>query len=463
MGPETAPKAGLFNLAERKRMVSLLVLLVVVSAMVVYGWYDHAGKLERAAAEKRVIDEPPAEVVVITPEVDVAALARLVADASPEDRLVVEGPALEALFEPARLLNDAHFAPMGGALLDAAVVDELLANPDGSRGNLFRARGFVDLVDTFDAGAGSTAHYRGRLRLEGGGHAWFAVAALPEAYGSVGDFVRIDGLFLKAYRGAGPGGEAGAEWIEAPLLVGPRAVQSFPALEPVTELDPNTLRFVEDDGLSGISGQPFFEYWRLLSYALNVAPGTVDWSEAPTLDENVLLDISKNGGAWRGKPIRIPPSQLLDIWDQAQGENPARIEKLAEGWAGNEYWSRTTSGVIRIVAPFERGELRRRDLFTGRGFFLRNFAYERADGNLAIAAFFVMHSLEPYELVQDDTWTMIFASIALALVVILLLMFVGVMRDRKKTRQLQAELRRRRQARRAAAPAQDLAGPQPSS
>ncbi len=445
MGPESAPETGLFNTAERKRMVSLAVLFTVVLAMIAYGWFSRSEKSAPPVTEPNAPQERPAEVVVITPEVDAAAIEALVDDATPGGRVVVEGPALEAILEPARLLNDGHYAPMEGALLDETVAGELIAAPAEARCKLLRARGFIDEIGTFDGGPRSTAHYRGRLRLEGGGHAWFAVVALPEASGDIGDFVRIDGLFLKVFRRAGADGE----WIEAPMIVGPRAVPSFPGFEPVTEFDTNALLFVEDDGLGGISGQPFYEYWRLLSYAQNVEPGTIDWSQAPVLDEGLMLDIQQNSGAWRGVPIRVPPALLFDIWDQAQGENPARLEKLAEAWAGNEYWTRTSVGVIRFVAPFERGELRRGDVFTGRGFFLRNHAYERLDGNLALAPFFVMHSLEPFTPVEDETWATVFSSIALALVAIVILTFVGVMRDRKKTQLLQAELRRRRRARRA--------------
>jgi heme exporter protein D len=461
MGPETAPESGLFNVHERKRIIMLSVLVIVVFGMVLYGWYDSTATIEREVAQTDAAEDRPAEVVVITPEVDVAKLKELVDDDTTDGQLVIEGAALEAIFEPARLLNDGHFDPMGGAELDDRILSELDAPL--ARGGLFRVRGVIEELGTFEGGGGTTAHYRGLLRLEGdyGAQVWFAVVALPDSGGSVGDFVRLDGLFLKSYRGATEGGDR----VTGPLLVGPRVVQSFPALDPVVELDRNALRFVEDDGVDGIHPQPFYEYWRLISYAQNVDPESIDWSEAARLDGELIREIAHDGGPWRGEPIVFPPSQLFDIWDQAQGENPARLDKLAEAWAGNEYWARTTTGVIRIVAPFERGELRRGSAFTGRGFFLRNFAYERADGNLAIAPFFVMQSIEEFVPVEDETWGMVFTGIALGLVAILILAFVGVMRDRQKTQQLQAELRRRRRARRMAPrdPDEPLPGTQPSS
>jgi heme exporter protein D len=333
---------------------------------------------------------------------------------------------------------------MGGSSMDAERAAAVVADPAAYRGRLFRLRGWIEELSTFDPGARSAAHYRGRLRLEGGGDVWFTVVALAEARG-VGDFVRIDGLFLKVFRGRGAAGT----WVEAPMIVGPRAVQSFPELPPVTELALEALRFVEDDGLDGISGQPFAEYWTLISYARNVEPGAIDWKSAPVLDRDLILEVRQDGSRWRGVPIRIPPAELFDIWDQAQDENPLRIDKLVEGWAGNEHWARTTTGLIRVVGPFPRGDLRRGDQFTANAFFLRNFAYERNDGNLAIAPFFVLHSIARHVPRQDNTWTMIFTSIAMGLVIVVCLTFVGVMRDRKRTQKLQDELRRRRRARRA--------------
>jgi hypothetical protein len=311
------------------------------------------------------------------------------------------------------------------------------------RGALFRARGWIEQIEAVDTGAKSTAHYRGRLRLEGGGQAWIAVLALPDAWGEVGDFVRVDGLFLKIYRSRTSEGEV----VEAPFLVGPRAVQSFAAIGAVTQLAPNEFQFVEDDSPAGITGQPFDEYWTLVSYALNGADD-VDWSSAPLVDGETLAKIYADGDAWRGVPVRIPPAELMDIWDQSQDENPARISKLAEGWAGNWEWARQANGVIRFVAPFERGELRRGDAFTARGFFLKNLAYEPAQGGMAMAPFFVLHSIEGFAPVENNTWTVIFGVMAASLVLIASLFFAGVMRDRKKAAQLQEELRRRRRARR---------------
>ena len=436
-----APDSGLFNQAERKRMIMLIVLFFMVVGMFSYGLFQKMGGTQGP-------DAPPPqerpEVVVITPEVDAVALGELAQDASAGDRLVVEAAALEAIFEPVRLLSDAHYEPMNGRLLDAALVEEITADPDAARGALFRSRGWIDEIEAVDTGADSTAHYRGRLRLEGGGEIWFAVLALPDSWGDVGDFVRVDGLFLKLFRGR----NADGDWVEAPFVVGTRAVQSFPALGPVAQLEPDTFQFVEDDSTEGITGQPFREYWTLISYAMNGA-ADVDWSAAPLVDGPTLAEIYQNGDAWRGVPVRLPPAELMGIWDQSQDENPARIAKMLEGWAGNWEWARSASGVIRFVAPFERGALRRNDAFTARGFFLKNLAYEPRDGGMAIAPFFVLHSIEGFTPLESNTWTVIFGVMAGSLILMVCLFYVGVMRDRKKAVQLQEELRRRRRARRA--------------
>jgi len=440
-GPDSAPEGGLFSQAERKRMIMLVVLFFIVVGMFSYGIFR--GARGKPGAPEEAAPTPRPEAAVITPEVDLDALGELAHDATEEERLVVEGPALQELFRPARLLADAHYDAMGGRLLDAETAAALRANPDAERGALFRARGWIEEIQAVDTGASATAHYRGRLRLEDGGAAWFAVLALSDVSGEVDDFVRIDGLLLKLFRR----GAAGGEMLEAPFLVGPRAVQSFPAVGAVTALEPNEFQFVEDDSPAGITGQPFHEYWMLVSYALHGADD-VDWSSAPLVDGETMADIYENGTAWRGVPVRIPPAELMDIWDQRQEENPARVARLAEGWAGNWEWAKHTGGVVRFVAPFERGALRRGDAFTARGFFLKNLAYEPAQGGMAMAPFFVLHSIEGFTPVENNTWTVIFGIMAGSLVVMACLFYAGVMRDRKKARQLQDELRRRRRARR---------------
>jgi hypothetical protein len=440
VGPEHVPQKGLFNAAERKRFLMLSVLLVISLGMFLYGFLSRKARPSEAPEAPAAV--PEVEVEVATPEVDLAALAAATRDASEAERVLVETAALEQLLETCRLIAPTHFEPMGGRVLDAALAAAVLADPPAHRGALLRAFGTIEAIDAFDA-PGTTAHYRGRLALEGGGAAWFAVRSLSEDWGEVGEFVRIDGLFLKVYRG-----QAGGAWIDAPWIVGARAERAYPRLEPVAELDPALFADIEDDGSEGLTGLPFEAYWALVAYARDVPEGAIDWESAPLFDKDLAAELSERGADLRGVPLRLPPSEILDIWHQAQPANPLRAERLVEGWASNWNWVKGPSPVIRFITPLDTTELRRGDHFTARGFFLKNLAYEPRDGGMAVAPFFVLHSIDAHTPSKKNPWVKVFGTMAVGLLVVVCLAYVALMRDQRKARELQGELARRRLARR---------------
>lgn len=449
IGPESAPEQGLFNAYERKRMIMLCGLLLVIGTVFIVSLNKEQDRREHGTAPTT---EGPIT-VTSTPKIDVDAYRKLVDDSTPEARVLVAQRALEKAFEDARLLSPKHFEPMGGRDLDRATTEHLLAEPDAERGQIFRARGSLDEIESFDS-AGSTAHYRGRLRLDDGAYVYFAAISLKDLRGEVGEYGAIEGLFLENYRrqarrepGASGPGKGG--WIDAPLIVGPRLMLSFPELEPVTKLEPMAFADVRDDSVESITGQPFHEYWNLVSYVQQLDDESFDWSAAPLLNEKLYGELRENGAAWRAKPLRIPPSELMDIWDQSQKENPVRVASLAEGWIGNWDWMKTGSGVLRFVGTFDASQLSRNDIVEARGFFLKQSAYEMRDGGIGIAPILVLHSMEGFTPQEDNSWTIILALIGGSLLVFAAIVGLALLRDRKKARSLQAELRRRRQARRA--------------
>ncbi len=447
VGPEHAPKQGLFNEAERKRFISMSVVLAMVVGMMVYGWFQAVGERKAKSEFDAGLAEAP-EAVIITPRIDLAELESLTGDATPEQRVLIESGALEELFTPARMLSADHFEPMNGRDLTAELAARIVASPGEYRGQLFRAYGVIEAIDAFDGGG--TAHYRGRLRLEDGGTAWFALLKLPTDWGKVGQFVRVDGLLLKVYRGQTEAGR----WVDAPLLVSRQAERAYPRMEPVTALDPMVFADVQDDSAEGITGQPFFPFWTLVSYAQNVPEGAIDWDAAPVLDKEIMEAIFEDGSEWRAKPVRIPGSEVLAIWHLAQPENPVRIPRMIEGWAGNWDWGR----VIKFSAPVGTTELKRNDYMTARGFFLKNLSYEPRDGGVAVVPYFVLHSFESHTPVrQENPMSVVFGLVAIGVLVLVGLVYVSLMRDRRKANELQAELIRRRRARRA----QRDQGPQP--
>jgi len=224
-------------------------------------------------------------------------------------------------------------------------------------------------------------------------------------------------------------------------------VLSFPELEPVLELEPMAFVGVTDDDVTSITGHPFTEYWKLASYAQHLDE-SFDWSEATLLNAENYDDMRRNGASWRARPVRIPPSKLMDISNQAQKENPLRLEKMAEGWIGNWDWTSGT-GLVRFVAPFANETLKMGDIVEARGFFLKHSAYEMRDGGIGIVPTFVVHSIEGSTPVEDNTWTIVLAVLGSSLLLFCLAISLALMRDRKNARALQDELKRRRRARRA--------------
>jgi hypothetical protein len=212
---------------------------------------------------------------------------------------------------------------------------------------------------------------------------------------------------------------------------------------------------VEDDSAEGITGQPYDPFWQLLAYARDVPPEALDWQSVPELDVDRLNELFGDASPWRAEPFRIPPSEVLGIWHEAQTENPARIDRLGKGWASNARWAKGGPfKLIQFVTPLDTTGLRRGDWFTGTGFFLKNLSYEPRDGGVAVAPYFVLHSIEPYVPPEAPSLAPLFAGIGIGMLALFVLIFVALMRDRRKANQLQEELRRRRRARRAAQPQQ---------
>ena len=160
------------------------------------------------------------------------------------------------------------------------------------------------------------------------------------------------------------------------------------------------------------------------------------------------------GEPYRGMAVRLELSKNLDGWTERAGENPLRIERVTKGWIGNQTWKGQVP-VIYYISPSEQEELHDRygeaRYLEGRGYFFKNYAYTKADGDLGRVPVFVMDTIEAVEIEVDGTPRQImWAMLGAVLGMIGLLAFL-LLRDRRKAAELQAELIRRRRARRGAA------------
>lgn len=443
--PRSAPLAR----GETKRLVFLVVCLFLVGGALITSLFQ-ARKGAQTVEPRPIEDESAQEPVPVSiPPLDTARLDALVADADPADRVVLETGAADLLVEVARRYTPRHFEALETPELDAQRIAELEADTATVRGKPFTARGKLVALRP-RTGVVGQRQWLGTLELPGDSHVHFLALEIPEGAADVGGTLRVDGLFLKRYL-VEDQVEAGV-WIDGPLLVAPRAIQSYPALGAVTALAPSAFLDVEDADLSPDDGEaprlvmdtPFEALWQLMAFARDVPESSIDWSAAPELDQRLLDQVVADPEAWRAQPVRIPISRLQDGRVKLAGENPARMERYTQGWIGNTTWR----NVIQFRTPVLRPDLRIGDLVVGRGFFLHDFAYESAEHGLRVAPLFVLQSFERFVPETSTTLRRIPWVIAVVGAALTTLFVVLTRRDRRQSNQLHEELVRRRRARR---------------
>ncbi len=437
-----APHAG----RERRKLVWLLLGLVFV----VVGYLAIRLKQDEYGSQEEVdlsLSDLEMEETVLLPDIDAARIDALVEDGAPVDRVMIEGEALDLLLADARTLTTRHFEAMGTEELDAAKVAEILADPSAHRARPYMGRGLVDSMRVRRRGPLSEEEYTGRIVLEDDSIAYFLVLDAP----ANGGFVRVDGLFLKVYSDEdefSPG-----EWVEGPLLVGPRVIRSYRALGEVTEPHWGLYSTVEDADLvpgKGVEPRivrdtPFDALWHMMAYARDVPADAIDWEAAPVLNRDNLASVVREPERWRAQPFQIPLSRIQDARVIRAGENPARIESYTRGWIGNTTWT----NVVQFKSPIPDHELRLGDYALGRGFFLHELAYESAGRGLRVAPLFILQSLTRYEPQVDPLFRQLGYAVGAIAVLLVVLFAVLLARDKRKAQVLQREMVRRRQARRA--------------
>ncbi len=438
-------KAKGLDKGDKRKLFFMALGLVMVIIALAYSSF-RGDKYEQAE-----LDEFPLEGIEMVEQVDLprldgAAFDALVTDAAELDRVVLEGEAIDAILPTARTLTPRHYEAMGARELDAALIESIDANPSAHRLEPFTARGFIDSIRTRRRGDSNDVEHIGRLLLDDASIVYFLVLDAPESAG----YVRVDGLFMKVHSDEDdlkPG-----EWNEGPLLVGHKAVRSYRSLGEVTEPHWGLYRSVTDAQLIPPDGgdprvvreTPFEPFWHMMAYARDQAPDAIDWDAAPELDDALMKQLLDDPETWRGQPIRIPISRVQDGRVVAAGENPARVERYTQGWLGNWNWP----NVVRFRYPHAVSNIRLRDYVYGKGFFLHDFAYESKGRGLRVAPLIVLTDMTRFETTADPIFNrlgMIFGALVIGLGGLFTFLLV---RDRRRSSALRAELSRRKRARR---------------
>ncbi|MEM9383199.1 MAG: hypothetical protein AAGB93_24840, partial [Planctomycetota bacterium] len=346
--------------------------------------------------------------------------------------------------------------------LDAEASEEILADPSAHRLDALLVRGEVVSVTRRARDAAQRSDWLGTIRGEDGTVGHFLVAAAPmqssgEREVRVGDYLRIDGLFHCVHRRAVDLGDGPAA-VAAPLVVGPRATPSTPALTvEIARLLP-TLGSVVDDSVGNIVPEGEFELaqWELMGRALLLGEET-DWESAPELDTETLRAIYEDGDAFRGKPFRLPVSVNMDAYSVRKEDNPLRLDRATIGWVGNNNWKGPVK-TIKWIGPFTRREWIRTEqddqhrYLTGKGYFFRNHVFDNAQSQPIRAPVFVMHEIDVYT--PEPAWSVAGFTYGVlgATVLLVVAIFLLLRADRRRSEKLYEDMIRRRRARRERSP-----------
>ncbi len=463
---------------DKTRLIVMSVLLVLI--VVAYFASTLQEKKHLQSQGEVVGAEEEFEETVAVKQYDFAAIEDQVLDTRPEDRVLLPSALTEPITNHVFGFNEGHFHALGLELMTGEVRAAVEADPKAHRGKALRVRGKLEEIKSRERLDGKT-EYKGWLRGDDGEVTHFITTATPEEV-IYGDFMRLDGLFLKLYRAEDHEGD----WANGPLLVGSSLVSSYPRFEE-DAFNPEVLKArlstVVDDTAkrsTGLDGDVYEAQWLLMDYAKTDAYAAIDWEKATELNNETMTEILKYGSDWRFRlaadsiedpraerdpatgqrplltedlipiPIRIPVSKNMGINTMDPGENPSRLDKVTTGWLGNWTWT-NHAGVIKFIMPADRPDLTgmyEAELLHGKGFFLKNHNYESKDHGTRTAPYFVLTELEQFH-PQENNLPEILMWGVLGLTLFLLALFPYLlMRDRKKSEALQRALVQRRQERR---------------
>jgi len=443
------PKALAAQSATRDKRRMLIMAFALVVLVIGYFYSESKGNEYEQNAQLGLPGTPEDQVAYVQlPEIDAEAIDALVSDTTEEARVLLEREAVDLLYPIARNLTDAHFEELNATELDEARVAELLANPSAARGQAFTARGWLGPTRLRKPGGGRPNEVHGLVVLEDYTPVYFIVAedsSFTKPFQET-DFVRLDGLFLKAFNDEDA--ENPGEWIQGPLLVGPGLQRSYRNLGEVTRLPLDTFVDVQDDDLrEGITGIPHSALWTLLAFARDRDLESFDWEGIPELTNEVAIEMLQDGSEWRGRAFRMPVLKVLAIWERTPGENPARMDKVTEGWIGSWTWTGEAK-VLRFAMPGDQHGIREGDEITGSGVFLKNYAYEPGKGGMRVSSMVVLDTLEKFDRPVDTSMDTMWAFVMGGTGIMVALLVYLVTRDRKRANELQEKLVARRRARR---------------
>lgn len=399
------------------------------------------------------ITEVLVEVPVLNPEIMDQAR-----DETRVERLVRESEPFKHLLEASLNVVPAAARQLGMPRqpLD---VEQLRSNPSQHRGDYLWSKG--ELLGLSGPIAGHPIpdydYYEGRLENPEGETVMFAVSLPPDPEIEIGDWVRIEGFFLKLRDGYYP------EVSRAPMLVGPQLLADQPDWDPVLQLDPRVLDLIADGNfgefyMEGMhSDLTLEEYqntplWHLTSYALSHKDDKSfrEWREVPAYVEEDQWFAIMRGEYPKGMPMRVLGELLKGRTIQAD-RNPIGVEAWTEVWVRiHDLGGR----LVPVWIPERLDNLHTREAVELRAYLFKRHAYDSIEGDRRFTPLFVAPTLNRYVNVEHPLVRQI-GVVLVGLVGLIIGVFYFMARSDRITRDqheiAMIERRRRRRQRMAAA------------
>lgn len=341
---------------------------------------------------------------VAVPEID-QELLRTAKDATHAQRLVLEPEPLAHLLEKSIDVVPS-VAEALGMPKEPVPVSMLRASPETYRGAYLWYSGELQYLSIGKSGHPVDGYriYEGFLTTPDGETVTFRVSMVPPGV-EVGEFVRVEGFFLKLRDSTT---QPKAEM--APLLVGPELFLDYPPWPPITELDPQMFASIRDgvvengewvdfqdaeDDLETSEGEPL---WALASYAMHQAGGDQDtlahWRQVPAFVSKEQLDRFKYDQVAPGTPFRLLGTFVMAEWFAAR-PNPIGIDHWTQAWIQ----VRDLGGkIVPIWIPKRIGDIKFGASLEVRAYYFRRYVYDlRNQDGKAFTPLFVAAGLERFD------------------------------------------------------------------
>lgn len=429
---------------------------VLAGLVFAFFFYDSKGEGE---------PPPPGPVVTIertpVPELDTQMLGEI-RDATREQRLLLEPGPYAHLLEKSLSVVPA-VAKALGMPAEPVPLQRLRTDPEKWRGHYLWYKGVLKHLSE-PRPTHPIANYRvyeGHIETVEGDMVLFAVSVPPAQALRVGDWVRVEGFFMKLRDMHLP-----VAVDQAPLLVGPELIPAFADWKPVDQLDAQILARVDDfishDGvvIRGDTEKNIFEsqdvpLWHLASYAkveeeriAGLPPK--EKQELPTFNTEQLWSKAFHGEIAKGTPQRLV-GILKHVRIVEAKANPLGIEHWSEVWLLNRGF-----GVrpFAVWVPRRVTEFLLDDSLVAYGYFFKRYAYAGHDYEERkyphYAPLFVAADVHAFDIRPNEASTWVAwgaAGVVLLLVGLFFFLARGDRRERDRHEEQLVERRRRRRAR----------------